>query len=145
MIAYDARGVGASTGSGSARDVDLRAVVDDARDRGARTLVLVGGSLGGSLSISMASELGADAVVALSPPAATFGALEAANARGGIALFVAAAEDDQPFAEDASSIASAGEVSARIVGGDRHGTGMLRDHPEPLEEIVRFVATVVRP
>ena len=73
-IAYDARA--------QAREDDLTAVVAYARHTGATSVVLVGGSLGASLSIAMAAELHVQAVVSLSASAATFDALPAAEAIG---------------------------------------------------------------
>lgn len=130
-IAYDARS--------AAREDDLRAVVAYARDSGATSVVLVGGSLGASLSISMAAELEVQAVVSLSAPASSFDALEAAEAIGdSIPIFVAVAEGNQPYAADAVKIADALGTSATIVSGDGHGTGMFRDHPELMDTIVAF-------
>jgi dienelactone hydrolase len=123
----------------TAREDDLRAVVAYARDSGATSVVLVGGSLGASLSISMAAELEVQAVVSLSAPASSFGALEAAGAIGdSIPVLVAVAEGNQPYAADAVKIADALGTSATIVSGDRHGTGMFRDHPELMDAIVAF-------
>jgi hypothetical protein len=130
-IAYDARS--------DAREDDLRAVVAYARDSGATSLVLAGGSLGASLSISMAGELDAQAVVSLSAPASSFDALRAAEAIGdSIPMFVAVAEDNEPYATDAVKIADAAGTSATIVSGDGHGTGMFLDHPELMDAIVAF-------
>lgn len=130
-IAYDARS--------AAREDDLRAVVAYARDSGATSVVLVGGSLGASLSISMAAELEVQAVVSLSAPASSFDALEAAEAIGeSIPMLVAVAEDNQPYADDAVKIADALGTSVTIVSGDGHGTGMFRDHPELMDTIVAF-------
>jgi dienelactone hydrolase len=124
-IAYDARS--------AAREDDLRAVVAYARDSGATSLVLVGGSLGASLSISMATELEVQAVVSLSAPASSFDALEAAAAIGdSVPVLVAVAEGNEPYATNAVEIADA------IVSGDGHGTGMFRDHPELMDAIVAF-------
>jgi pimeloyl-ACP methyl ester carboxylesterase len=143
VIAYDARGVGDSTGPGTDRPADLRAVVAWARAGGQGALVLAGGSLGASLSIALAAELEADAVVALSPPAGTFGALDAARNLGGIRVLVIAAEDDLPYADDARSIAAEAGVSPTIVDGEQHGAGVFRDHPGLLERVVRFAAALV--
>ena len=75
VIDYDARGVGNSTGGPEDdRPTDLRAVVDYARDTGAESIVLLGASLGASLSIAMAGELHATALVSLSAPALVFNA-----------------------------------------------------------------------
>ena len=146
VIAYDARGVGDSTGEEDfgKRDVDLRTVVEYARRTGAATLLLAGGSLGASLTISMADELHADAIVSLSAPASTFGALDAARRIGSsIPAFVAAAADNQPYADDARRIAEALGVSPDIVSGDGHGTGMLRDHPSMIVQIVSWADRAV--
>ncbi len=130
-IAYDARS--------ATREDDLRAVVAYARDSGATSLVLVGGSLGASLSLSMAAELEVQAVVSLSAPASSFDALDAATAIGGsIPVLVGVAEDNEPYATDAVEIADALGTSATIVSGDGHGTGMFRDHPELMDAIVAF-------
>jgi pimeloyl-ACP methyl ester carboxylesterase len=144
-IAYDARGVGDSTGTrGQDRDVDLRAVVTYARSTGAESIVLGGGSLGAALSIAMASELRVQAVVSLSAPADSFGAIDAARRlRGSVPVFVAAAEDNQPFADDARRIADVLDVAPTIVGGDGHGTAVLHDHPEVVDAIVAFADDAV--
>jgi pimeloyl-ACP methyl ester carboxylesterase len=146
VIAYDARGVGDSTGEQDfgKRDVDLRAVVEYARRTGPTRLLLAGGSLGASLTISMAEELRADAIVSLSAPASSFDALSAARRIGAsIPAFVAAAADNQPYAGDARRIAEALGVTPDIVSGDGHGTGMLRDHPAMIDQIVSWADRAV--
>lgn len=106
---------------------------------GAVRIVLVGGSLGGSLSISMAEELGADAVVALSPPADAFGALQAALAlRDRVPVLIAVAEDNAPFPGDARRLADALGTSPVVVSGTGHGTGMFRDHPDLMDSVVAY-------
>jgi alpha/beta superfamily hydrolase len=140
-LAYDARGVGDSTGDVdfAKRDVDLRAVVEYARRTGAERIVLAGGSLGAALSISMAQDLKADVVVSLSAPQTSYDAIDAARRIGdSIPAFVAAAADNEPYADDARTLAAALGVHAVIVSGQGHGTGMLRDHPELKARIVRF-------
>lgn len=123
----------------ASREDDLRAVVAYARDSGATSLVLVGGSLGASLSIAMAAELAVQAVVSLSAPASSFDALGAAEVLGdSIPVLVIAAEGNQPYADDAVTIADALRTSPTIVSGDGHGAGVLRDHPELMDAIVRF-------
>jgi alpha/beta superfamily hydrolase len=145
-IAYDARGVGDSTGEVdfSARDIDLRAIIEYASQTGARTIVLAGGSLGAALSLSMAQELGAAAVVSLSAPQTTYNAIGAARSIGtSIPAFVAAAIDNEPFSSDARALADVLGVQPVIVSGEGHGTGMLRDHPELKPRIVRFADQAV--
>jgi hypothetical protein len=143
-MAYDARGVGDSTGApGQDRDVDLRAIVSHVRRTSPGALLLVGGSLGASLSIAMAGELDAAAVVSLSAPGSAFGALAAAIALdGAIPIFVAVAENDEPFASDALAIAEASGVDPTVVSGDRHGTGMFVDHPDLIDDVVAFAGSV---
>lgn len=139
VIDYDARGVGDSTGSGSDREEDLRAVVGYARDTGAEAIVLVGGSLGASLSIAMARELAVDAVVSLSAPASSFDALQAAGELPRTTpVMLAVAEGNEPYATDAGRLADALGIEPTVVSGDRHGTGMFIDHPELMEQVVAF-------
>lgn len=127
-IVYDA---------GDDRETDLRTVVAYARDTEARTVVLLGGSLGGSLSIAMADELDADAVVALSPPASAFGAGQAASSLEA-PLLVAVAEDNEPFTTDGRAIAEAAGVDPVIVSGSGHGSGIFDDHPELMQRVVEW-------
>jgi alpha/beta superfamily hydrolase len=145
VIAYDARGVGESTGTrGVDREEDLRAVVERARSDGLQSLLLGGGSLGASLSISMAPELHAHAVISLSAPADAFDAIATARTLGStIPAFVAAAADDQPFAGDALDLARALGTTPVIVSGDGHGTGMFDDHPDLIDRAVAFADNAV--
>jgi pimeloyl-ACP methyl ester carboxylesterase len=140
VIDYDARGVGESTGGPEDdRPTDVRAVVAYARDTGAESILLVGASLGASLSIAMAHELDADALVSLSAPALVFDAADAAAALGEtIPVMFAAAEGNEPYASDARSLAEAAGVDAVIVDGDGHGTGMFGDNPDLITQIVAF-------
>lgn len=137
-IAYDARSAGT-------READLDAAVRFARASGARDVVLMGGSLGASLSIASAERVGASAVVALSPATDAFDAAAAAGALGasGIPLLVIAAEADEPFATDARTIAERAGVDPVIVSGDRHGTGVFVDHPDLIGDVVAFCRRAV--
>jgi hypothetical protein len=76
----------------------------------------------------------------LSPPADAFGAGSAASElrRSGLPILVIAAEGNEPFASEARAIADAAGARAVIVTGDRHGTGVFRDHPELMRQIVAF-------
>ena len=141
VIDYDARGVGTSTGGPEDdRPTDLRAVVDYARDTGADSIVLLGASLGASLSIAMAGELDAAALVSLSAPALVFNATDAAAAlRDTIPVMIAAAEGNEPYVSDARSLAATLGIDPVIVSGDGHGTGMFGDNPELISQIVTFL------
>ncbi len=141
VIDYDARGVGNSTGGPEDdRATDLRAVVDYARDTGAESIVLVGASLGASLSIAMAGELDATALVSLSAPALVFNANDAAaDLRDTIPVMIAAAEGNEPYVSDARSLAATLGIDPVIASGDGHGTGMFGDNPELITQIVTFL------
>ncbi len=87
----------------------------------------------------MAAELDAQAVVSLSAPAGAFDALAAAGSIGdSIPVFVAVAEDNEPYATDAQRIADALGTDATVVSGNGHGAGVLRDHPDLIVTIVAF-------
>jgi pimeloyl-ACP methyl ester carboxylesterase len=141
VIDYDARGVGNSTGGPEDdRPTDLRAVVDYARDTGAESIVLLGASLGASLSIAMAGELDATALVSLSAPALVFNAADAAtDLRDTIPVMIAAAEGNEPYVSDARSLAATLGIDPVIASGDGHGTGMFGDNPELITQIVTFL------
>jgi pimeloyl-ACP methyl ester carboxylesterase len=136
VIIYDARGVGASTGD---RDGDRRLDLEALAERAdADSLVLVGGSMGAGLSLAMGPALGADAVIALSPPSTAFDAIDAAPELRGTPVLLVAAEGNGPYPEEARILGEAIGVDPVIVSGDRHGTGVFRDHPELLDRVVAF-------
>lgn len=141
VIDYDARGVGNSTGGPEDdRPTDLRAVVDYARDTGAESIVMLGASLGASLSIAMAGELHATALVSLSAPALVFNASDAAaDLQDTIPVMIAAAEGNEPYVSDARSLAATLGIDPVIASGDGQGTGMFGDNPELITQIVTFL------
>jgi non-heme chloroperoxidase len=141
-IAYDARGVGSSTGDNdtTTRGDDLAAVVDHARSSGATSISLGGASLGAAITLAQAGELEADAVVLLSPAVA--GVPDAlAEDLADIPVFIAVAMDNEPFATQARELGQALGVDPVVVSGERHGTGMFGDHPELVDTIVDFLAS----
>jgi dienelactone hydrolase len=138
-IAYDAQGVGDSTGEVDAdREGDLRAAVAYARSTGGDTVALVGASLGAFLSLSMAVHLHADGVVALSPYLG-LPADEMATSLDGIPTMLVVAEDNEPYASDTRELATALGIDPIVVTGDNHGTGVLTDHPDVGEQIASFL------
>jgi pimeloyl-ACP methyl ester carboxylesterase len=145
VIAYDAPGVGDSTGTnGEGREEALTSVVEHARDTGAEAVVLIGGSMGAGLSLAMAAPLQVDAVVSLSAPATAYDALDAARAMpDDIPVFVTAAEDNEPYASEAREIAEVLGVDAVIVSGGGHGSGVFKDHPELLDRVIAWADDAV--
>jgi len=145
VIAYDGPGVGDSTGTnGQDREEALTAVVDHARETGAGSVVLIGGSMGAGLSLAMAAPLHVDAVVRLSAPATANDALDAARAMpDDIAVFVAASEDNEPYASEARDIAEAAGVEAVLVSGSGHGSGVFKDHAELLDRVIAWADDAV--
>src|SRR5262245_14383892 len=80
-LLYDYRGIDPSQGRDDLdrRDRDLRAAVGAARAHGAASVVLVGSSFGGTLTLALASQTPPKAVIVLSAPlsAGPFGVTEA--------------------------------------------------------------------
>jgi uncharacterized protein len=133
-IAYDAQGVGDSTGQlGSNRPGDLAAVVDHARADGAERIALVGASLGAVVSLETAADVEADGVVALSAYAGSQGGFPP------IPVMLAVAEDNEPYATQVRRLGDELGVEPVIVTGEDHGTGMFTDHPELMEQVVAFL------
>jgi alpha-beta hydrolase superfamily lysophospholipase len=139
-IAYDARGVGGSEGKPdvTTRAEDLAAVVTYARDSGATSVSLGGASLGAAVTLSAASGLDADAVIALSPAVADPSVLPEELSE--LQIFIAVAEDNEPFATQARALGEVLGVDPVVVSGSSHGTGMFTDHPELVDAIVSFLA-----
>jgi pimeloyl-ACP methyl ester carboxylesterase len=139
VIAYDARDMGASTGPGQDRQMDLRAVVEHARETGAQTVALVGSSLGAMVSMSIAADLHADAVVSLSGFPDGAGPQATAEGLRGIDVYLAVSADDEPYASETRALAEALGVEADLVDGEEHGTGLFDADPALAERIAAFL------
>jgi alpha/beta superfamily hydrolase len=136
-IAYDAEGVGESTGEqGVDREGDLAAVVDYARESGAEHIALIGASLGSVVSMESAAEVDADGVIALS--AYADGSLPPELGTQ-IPVMLAVAEDNEPYATDVRQLGEQLHVTPVVVTGEQHGTGMFVDHPELMDQVVAFL------
>jgi pimeloyl-ACP methyl ester carboxylesterase len=139
VLAFSFRGSGSSeAGSASpARlDRDVIAAAGELRRLGARRVVIVGASMGGTASLVAAPALrpAPELVVSLSGPS-YFGGLDASKAvpriRGPV-LFAAGADDDG-FPTDARALYKASASSAKrllIVGGADHGSALVTYHPQ---------------
>jgi pimeloyl-ACP methyl ester carboxylesterase len=150
VLLVDARGHGSSSASRSPSrrvrvDLDIAAAVREVRRRGARSVVLGGGSLGAMGSIAAAASIrpAVDGVVPVSP-ATTFGGLDAEAAARRLAvpaLFVVAQEDgDFPHAVRTLYEATATQDKRLvIVGGSGHGSAVLALSAEARGAVDRFV------
>lgn len=136
VLVFDHRNHGSSTYTRKRPwriDQDVVGAVRTIRARGAKSVVLAGSSMGGTavLAGAAALRLGVDGVVSLSAPA-HFSVVDAQAAVGRLAvptLFVAA-EDDDPFDDDARTLFAASAAREKrlemIPASDAHGTGLLR-------------------
>jgi pimeloyl-ACP methyl ester carboxylesterase len=139
VLAYSFRGYGSSeTGDASPTrlDRDVIAAAGELRRLGARRVVIVGASMGGTASLVAAPALhpAPSLVVSLSGPS-YFGGLDASKAvprfRGPV-LFAAGADDDG-FPSDARALYKASTSPAKrllIVGGGDHGSALITYHPQ---------------
>ena len=138
VLVFDHRGFGSSgsTGRSTRRnrvDYDVLGAIRTIRARGATSVVLAGGSLGGAAVVSAGARATppVNGVISLSAPA-SFGRLDlvaAARALRAPALFVAE-EEDQPFSDDARTMYDAcpsADKQLAVLPGVDHGIFMLRD------------------
>jgi pimeloyl-ACP methyl ester carboxylesterase len=134
VLAYSFRGYGSSEAPEATRtrlDRDVIAAVAEIRRRGARTVVAVGASMGGTASLVAAQSIRPRlaAVISLSGPA-LFGTLDAEPAVRSSrlpALFIAGAED-YAFVADAERLAKTSRAPGKrllIVSGAFHGVSLF--------------------
>ena len=143
-ITFNFRGYGNSEGAGFAVDRDVVAVIDAARELGAHRIALMGASMGGTGSIAAAAQREVDAVITLSAPA-TFMTADAVRTAGraGVPMLLVAAEDDEPYAGDALTIAEQldGRGETLLLEGRAHGTELFFQHSESLTTaILEFIS-----
>jgi pimeloyl-ACP methyl ester carboxylesterase len=142
VLAFDARGVGGSTGALSydpaARAADIEATLQHVRDEGVSRVVVMGSSLGAQAALIVAGREDVAAVVGVSPATVPEG-LDAITAP---ALFVASAGDRGP-AQNARMLARHFGRPARIVSGSVHGADLFADHPQAARAVVGFLTGVV--
>jgi uncharacterized protein len=131
VLAFDFRGFG---DSGGARDLsalwrDVAGAADELRRRGARRVVLVGASMGGTAALVAASQEQFDGVVTLSAPSTFMGIAappEVVAAVDEPKLFLAAQGDGQAAATAQTFYTMApGAKRLEIVTGDDHGSDLL--------------------
>ena len=149
VLAFSFRGYAPSGGQAAALayDADVVGAVETLRRRGARGVVAVGASMGGTAVLSAAPEIDPPlaGVASLSGPAE----LEELDARAAVrrlhvpVLFLASRSDTE-FASDAGRLFRAAAADARILRvfpGAAHGIDMLsgRDGREPRSVLERFL------
>ena len=131
VLTFDFRGYGKSTGTKDTRmDRDLEAAIAYMRAKGAKQVVLIGASMGGTAVIELASGSQVQGVAALSPPA-EFGRINALTAVESmvIPLLLIVAENDSQYYSDARKIESAAAATQfLLVEGQQHGTNMIAEH-----------------
>jgi len=143
VLAYDAgsefNGVG----------LDAEAATEALRRAGAEKVVIMGSSLGAlaALVAGAALPVQPDAIVSLSAPA-SLGYLHGldAVARLHAPVLFMAAQDDQPFSDDARSLyaaAASSDKQLRVVPGSAHGSDLLQD-PSLHDFVWSFIAAHTR-
>jgi pimeloyl-ACP methyl ester carboxylesterase len=143
-LAFDFRGYGDSGGQRelSALPLDVAAAAAFLRERGARRVVLVGASMGGTASLIVASREEVDGVITLSAPI-TFMGLEIETGELGLItepkLFIAAQEDAAAGTAQRLYERSISPKRVEILTGGGHGTELL--HGRQAETVVSLVLT----
>jgi len=132
VVAFDFAGFGASSPAPEKTYVeDIRTVVDYLRERGTPRVVVIGASMGATMSVVAASTINPplDGVVAVSPPA-TFDEIDAKRAAPSLAcaaLYIAST-DDGDYAVYASELNDATPEPLRglaVVDSPEHGVGLV--------------------
>lgn len=142
-LAFNFRGY---ADAGGTRDVpkatiDLEAARRFLTDQGARRLVHIGASMGGTASIIAAESMETLAVVAVSAPLRFMG-LDAALVAGRVqrpVLLLAARGDETAFQSLETLSRALPNPDTLIYDGDAHGTNLLIDRPEAIDEILAFL------
>ncbi len=142
-LAFDFRGFGSSGGNREVAKAptDIEAASAFLRGRGARSVVFMGASMGGTASIIAAATQRTPAVVAISPPQRFMGLdapLSAINVQRPV-LLLASREDGEAFSSVEELARALPNPDTRIYDGDAHGTNLLDARPEAVDEIIDFL------
>jgi len=139
VMTFDFRGYGKSTGARDTRmDRDLEAAVAYVRAKGAKQVILIGASMGGTAAIEIAAEIDVQGVAALSPPT-SFGRINALGAVSSmlIPLLLIVAENDPPFTSSAREIETAAAATQFLeLPGQEHGTNLYSAHIDKVSGIL---------
>ena len=136
VLDLDLRGFGASGyAPGGRYDIDVLAAVEELRRRGAKQVVLMGGSLGAiaALTATPQARPPVDGVISLSSPAEAVGVTDldipAAVGQLTVPVLFVAAEGDGRFADDARTLfrsTPSKDKELRILPGFDHGVDLFR-------------------
>lgn len=144
-LTFNFRGYGQSAGfkDPSGAVLDLEGAIEKARQLGAKRIILVGASMGGTAALIVASRMDVAAVVSVSAPESFRGLDATADVKGlrAPALFVAAEGDPAGAAEAARRLAGAAPEPKRLEieqGSAAHGTDLLSTE-RVAAEIERFL------
>jgi alpha-beta hydrolase superfamily lysophospholipase len=150
VLVFDAREHGSSSLSRSPSrrfrvDLDVAAAVREMRRRGARSVVLAGGSFGAMASIAAAGAIrpSVDGIVPVSP-GLSYGGLDAEGAarRLNVPTLFVVAQEDADFPEAARTLYDATATQDKrllVVAGYRHGSGVLAESAEARAAVDRFI------
>jgi esterase/lipase len=146
VLVYDFRGFGSSDGDPdpTVMNVDLTAAVNFSRQQGATSIVLMGASMGGTASLSVASTQKVAAVISLSGPQ-SFG-VDVADADLKVMttpkLFMDS-QDDSPYVTDEQHMydVSAAPKEIYIYPNSNHGVTILggSNGDDPALRILHFI------
>jgi alpha-beta hydrolase superfamily lysophospholipase len=150
VLVFDSRGNGSSSSSRSPSrrfrvDLDVVGAVREMRRRGARSVVLAGGSFGAMASIAAGASVRppVDGVVPVSP-GVTFRGLdaEAPARRLDVPTLYVVARDDADFPQAARLLYEATATREKrllVVAGYGHGSHVLAESGEAREAVNRFI------
>jgi pimeloyl-ACP methyl ester carboxylesterase len=142
-LAFNFRGYASSEGPKqiSKAPTDIEAAMRYLKRHGARGVAFVGASMGGTASIIAADTLDALAVVCVSAPLRFMGldAPAVANRVQRPVLLLTARDDGPAFASVQELERALPNPDTKIYGGNAHGTDLLDDRPEAVDEIISFL------
>ena len=142
-LAFNFRGYATSEGDKevAATPGDVEAAMTFLRANGARDVVVVGASMGGTASMVAAEQLDPLAVVSVSSPLRFMG-LDAPAIAGHVqrpVLLLAARGDGEAFSAIEELERALPNPETKLYEGDAHGTNLLADRPEAIDEILTFL------
>jgi pimeloyl-ACP methyl ester carboxylesterase len=142
-VAFNFRGYATSEGDKELgkTPLDIEAAARFLRRAGARDVVFVGASMGATASIIAADTLDPLGVVSVSAPLRFMG-LDAPAVAGGVqrpVLLIAARGDGPAFAAVEDFERAMPNPETKLYDGDAHGTNLLADRPEAIDEILTFL------